>query len=273
MIAKLDQLRRGDAAEFGGKAASLGVILGAGLPAPEGLAVSVAYYVSAMRTGEGGPDSEVVRDLAQELLARLRYSGKQRLIVRSSATGEDSASLSYAGQFASRVCGANLAELGDAIGEVWASCTAPHVEQYRMAAFSRDDSDQDLGRSEIQMGLVVQPHFQFPISGLLFTQHPIVAVRGWMLCEYLDVSPEKIVSGEVTPHRCRLAEGSGRVVWERRAPTAPVLSANFLRLLVEGGSKLRELMETEVDIEWGLSGETPCFLQCRPATVSPVGVV
>ena len=62
----------------------------------------------------------------------------------------------------------------------------------------RGDSDWD-PRGEIHMGLVVQPYLRFAISGLLFTQHPIVAVRGWMLCEYLDVSPEKIVGGESHP--------------------------------------------------------------------------
>ena len=51
--------------EFGGKAASLGLILGAGLPAPEGLAASVEHYINAMDTGGGVPDHEVAHDLAQ----------------------------------------------------------------------------------------------------------------------------------------------------------------------------------------------------------------
>jgi pyruvate,water dikinase len=269
MIAALHDLRHRDAENFGGKAAVLGTMISAGFQVPKGIAVSVRHYATALDESEGDPRRLNANDLAKTIFDRFPWLSQQpRLIARSSATVEDSTALSYAGQFVSTQCKADVSNLARAIKDVWASCTAPNVREYRDAYRRRHGNLPD-NHSDVQMGVVVQSHLNFEMAGLLFTQHPTVAVRNWMLCEYLNALPDEIVGGEVTPHRCRIAVSSGKAVWERRVPGAPVLSADSLGLLVNGGHGLRELMGVDVDIEWGLHGATLSFLQCRPATVSP----
>jgi phosphoenolpyruvate synthase/pyruvate phosphate dikinase len=120
------------------------------------------------------------------------------------------------------------------------------------------------------MGVVVQPYRRFSLAGLLFTQHVTVPVRDWMLLEYLDVDPARLVAGEEVPHRCRVHPGTKRTVWENRVAGRPELSVSLLDQLVEGATQLKELLHCEVDIEWGVRGETAYFLQCRPATTTPM---
>lgn len=270
MIVELQELRRSDQGEFGGKAAMLGEIIATGLSTPPGLAVSVTHYAEAIREGNGEIRRSEAEDLAERLLQLLpATSNDSELIVRSSATVEDSVHLSYAGQFTSKRCKRSREQLGDAIAAVWASALAPHVKEYQ-AAFAYSNSGRQEANENPEMGLVIQPYFDFDVAGLLFTQHPTVAVRGWTLCEYLDVDPDLIVSGEVTPHRCRVSSDGRRLLWEERVPGAPVMQDEEVRVLCEGGSRLRYAMGDHVDIEWGLRDKAIWFLQCRPMTTSPI---
>jgi phosphoenolpyruvate synthase/pyruvate phosphate dikinase len=269
LIAELQELRRSDQGVFGGKAAMLGEIIAAGLQAPPGLAVSISYYTKALRAAEGDPRRLDAAELASRLLQRWPTgSDDPWLIVRSSASVEDSVRLSYAGQFISKRCRRRRKDLEDAIVTVWASALAPNVRQYQAAFADRNPEHQEIADSP-EMGLVIQPYIHFDVAGLFFTQHPTVAVKDWALCEYLDVDPDMIVSGEVTPHRCRVSDGGKRLLWERRVPDAPVLDSEELRTLCEGGIRLREVTGIDVDIEWGVREKNPWFLQCRPMTVSP----
>ena len=116
------------------------------------------------------------------------------------------------------------------------------------------------------MGVVVQPYARFDLAGLLFTSHPTVRVPGWMFLEYLDEPPERLVAGAVLPHACRVAPRDLATVWERRVGGRPVLSNAALRELVTGAGRLRSLLGTDVDIEWGVDTAGVWFLQGRPAT-------
>jgi phosphoenolpyruvate synthase/pyruvate phosphate dikinase len=269
LIADLQELRRSDQGEFGGKAAMLGEIIATGLLAPPGLAVSVSYYAKALREADGDPGRLDAEELAKCLLQLWPAGPSDRwLIVRSSATVEDSVHLSYAGQFLSKRCRCRHRDLADAIVTVWSSALAPHVKQYQ-AAFAHRNPERSEVADTPEMGLVIQSYLHFDVAGLFFTQHPTVAINDWALCEYLDVDPDLIVGGEVTPHRCRVSNDGKRLLWERRAPDAPVLQSDELRALCEGGSRLREAMGIDVDIEWGQQGKSTWFLQCRPMTTFP----
>src|ERR1700754_5050825 len=83
----LEELRAQDADRFGGKSASLGELLHAGIPVPPGFAISA-------EAGEGLPDA-----LYHDIVARYGGLGEGVAVaVRSSALGEDSAEATFAGQ-------------------------------------------------------------------------------------------------------------------------------------------------------------------------------
>ena len=71
----------GDVALVGGKAASLGEMLRAGLPVPGGFVVTTAAYRAVQ-----GRD-EIPPDLADEIARHYRSMGSGLVAVRSSATG------------------------------------------------------------------------------------------------------------------------------------------------------------------------------------------
>lgn len=296
MLAPLEEVGDLEAARFGGKASMLGAMLGDGLRVLPGVAVSADAYERAVelagatemvaefwRQGKANETGSVLANLSAEIAVRLQSldlselaasilaglgeadAAGGELIVRSSATGEDSAHLSYAGQFTSQRCPGNPADVEAAIAAVWASCTAANVATYRTALANPTESPTN----PPSMGLVAQPYRRFSTSGLVFTAHPVVSLEGWMLLEYLDEEPSRLVSGEILPNRCRVNVESGRVVWERRREDRPELSPEHVSELLTGAAKLKRLAGTHVDVEWGLYDDAVFYLQSRPITSRP----
>ena len=93
----------------GGKARGFSTIARAGLEAPEGFVITTAAYRAA--AGSSGLPDHVARDVAR-LVEDL---GDVPLAVRSSATGEDGAEASHAGQYLTRLGVRGLDEVLPAI--------------------------------------------------------------------------------------------------------------------------------------------------------------
>lgn len=287
----LEDARLVDRAELGGKAAALGELNARGLPVLPGVAVSAAPYERALdapalreladrfwatatdpaereaisrrlskRLAEAPPLREVAASVAAGLRAQ-RIEGD--VLVRSSATAEDGHDRSFAGQFLSTRARGEPADLGRAIAAVWASATAPHVAAY-LARLPGEGEDP-----RVAMAVVVQPHRRFEVAGILFSQHPTIRLRGWALVEFLDVPPDRIVGGEVTPHRVRLRLIDGALLWEHRAPGDGTLCANVAAALARYARDAAALLDADVDMEWGVECGRVVVLQVRPATVSP----
>ena len=285
-VADLRRLRLPDAAAYGGKAAALGEMLAEGVPAFDGAALSVSVYEAAVLAGGTdvaaeeywASDDPVTADrcrstvlaaldgfdldaVAAEILARVPpHAWSDGLIVRSSATVEDTSTSSYAGQFDSVHCQRGVADLVKAIRGVWRSTLAEGARWYRRTVAP--------GGGPVAMGVVVQPFAAFDIGGLLFTRHPTATVRGWSLVEFLDAAPSALVNGEVRPQRCRIAHGP-RVVWEHRAPGHPELPTSAVETLLDTSERLRHRFGGDVDIEFGVRSSQVTLLQCRRVTAAP----
>ncbi len=235
----LHELRRSDAAQFGGKSANLGELLSIGLHVPTGFAVAASAFrafveeqglgatiagstarASSGTIDDGTAASETIGEairlaplpnaLRAELAARhdelTRENGGEppAVAVRSSAIGEDGQEASFAGQQESFLWVRGLEEIFDAVRECWASLYTPRAIGYRGALAA--------GPEEPAMGVTVQAMVDAEVSGVLFTCNPVsgdpsmVAIDGsWGL-------GTAIVGGELTPDNYLVSKITGEVV-------------------------------------------------------------
>lgn len=260
----LADLRSADEADFGGKSASLGELITAGLPVPSGFAVSAT----------------ATEDALDQVASAYRELGEPPVAVRSSAIGEDSAETTFAGlqdtylwvRGAERVCAA--------VRDCWASLDNPEAVSYR----------ERMGvEGRPAMGVTVQAMVDAEVSGVMFTCNPVngdpstVAVNAsWGL-------GLAVVGGEVTPDEYRLSKVTGEVLHRALGPkqveyragpdgpeqvpvpeerqAAACLDDERLGELLELGRRVERHFGCPQDVEWAIDREGRLFLlQSRPVT-------
>jgi phosphoenolpyruvate synthase/pyruvate phosphate dikinase len=291
MMVEASKLTLHSTGQFGGKASAIGEMHRCGIPVAGGLAISIEAYRQHIRLLGISPelerfwaetDSHEINRLssllacrliamppvdlataALELMSAIPGCNRSTLIVRSSATVEDSRDCSFAGQFLSSPCTATVHHLALAISNVWSSATQPHVRLYMRRMGGR------LASRHPEMGTLIQPYIDCDLSGLLFTRHPTVPVPGWALIEFTRCTPDAIVSGKVTPSRWQVNLMDHRVIVEHESSGHDGLSKAETTTLVNYGSALMSVFGGEVDIEWGRSAQRLTLFQCRPLTTLP----
>jgi len=259
-VRPLSELRSADAAAFGGKSASLGELMAAGIPVPPGFALS----------------SEASLDQAVD---RYRELGEPPVAVRSSAVGEDSAEATFAGMQDTYLWVRGADRVRQAVSDCWASLDNPEAVAYR----------ERMGGPPPAMGVTVQVMVDAEISGVMFTCNPVsgdpsvVAVNAsWGL-------GLAVVGGEVTPDEYRVSKVTGevlqRTIGPKRIEYGPggeraevpaarqdVACLDDARLghLLEVARRVERHFGCHQDIEWAIDREGGLFLlQSRPVTVAP----
>ena len=237
-IRPLGELRRSDAAEFGGKSANLGELLSAGIPVPGGFAVAAGAFrefvaetglegtiASAMgraasgRVEDGAAASKTIGEamrfapLPERVRAELadRYDGLVResgpeppVAVRSSAIGEDSEDATFAGQQESFLWVRGFEHVCDAVRDCWASLYTPRAIGYRAA--------RGAGGEEPAMGVTVQAMVDAEVSGVLFTCNPVSGDPSMVAIEASWGLGIAVVGGETTPDDFLVSKVTGEVV-------------------------------------------------------------
>jgi len=234
----LAELRREDAAEFGGKSANLGDLIAAGIPVPAGFAVSArAYATFVEETGLDGtitvalshaqagdveaigaasktideamrfaplPDAvRVELELQYGELARMTGDEWPPVAVRSSALGEDSEDASHAGQQESFLWVRGIEHVCDAVRDCWVSLYTPQAISYRAT----------LGTGEgAAMGVAVQLMVDAEVSGVLFTCNPVSGDPSMVALNASFGLGIAVVGGEVTPDDYLVSKITGEVV-------------------------------------------------------------
>ncbi len=208
--------------------------------------------------------------------------GDAIVAVRSSATSEDLAGASFAGQLESFLSIQGRQKLLEAIKKCWSSLFTPRVIFYRKTKGFNDFPS---------MGVIVQRMIQSEKSGVMFTVNPMNNDAGQMVIESSWGYGESIVSGLVTPDEHIIDKGSGEVVgkrigkknWLRRMDPvtggvikesvepgmvdAEVLGQAELRKLWELGKRVEEFYGGEPqDIEWCIEKNRAYLVQTRPVT-------
>jgi pyruvate, water dikinase len=211
--------------------------------------------------------------------------------VRSSATVEDSAEASWAGQFETFLGVSGAGEVLAKVERCWASALDPRVGAYRAEQRLRPDGG---------VAVIVQELVDARSAGVMFTQHPETGDRSLIVIESSYGLGEAVVGGDVVPdlfeinkitrqqHRSRrgtkhtehrLAE-DGRVVQAR--PVDPArqqdwsISEPEVMALASMAADLEAKLGRGLDVEWAIGtapsthGEEALFaLQVRPITVDP----
>jgi pyruvate,water dikinase len=266
----------------GGKAVNLGSLLRAGLPVPDGFAISTTAHREALAHG-----GEIPASLADEITAAWRALGSPAVAVRSSATAEDAPGASMAGQYETFLGITDAGALLSAVRSCWHALSTP-----RALAYLRE---KNIDPARVSMAVVVQRLVPAGVAGVLFTVNPQSGDSAEMLVEASWGLGESVVSGEVqpdsivltvedgTPRSTRLGTKATRrtSAHPEPEPTPPDLAASLcldsrqLHALWQLGKRVERALGGPQDLEWAFLGDQLFLLQSRPITTldnSPVAL-
>ncbi len=264
----LEELRAKDADRFGGKSASLGELLHAGIPVPPGFAISAD-------AGEDLTDA-LRRDVAA------RYAGLGAdvpVAVRSSALGEDSAEATFAGQQDTYLWVRGIDAVCEAVTKCWASLYNPEAMAYRERFHIQNPA----------MGVTIQLMVDAAVSGVMFTCNPVSGDRSMVAVNASWGLGLAVVGGEVTPDDYLVSKVTGEVVKETISDKhieyiagedgaqrvdvdddrrkEPCLDDDAIRSLVDMAKDVERHFGAPQDIEWAFDHDGELFvLQSRPVT-------
>lgn len=191
-----------DATVVGGKAINLSRLIGAGFPVPGGFAITTTAFRAAQR------NAEMPADVIDAILTAYREMGSPVVAVRSSATAEDLAEASMAGQYETFLDVEGEEEVLGAVTKCWASLDSDRVGAYLQ--------QHGIDRAEVAMGVLVQRQVPADVAGVLFTANPRPGALGEMLIESSWGLGEAVVSGLVQPDTLVLDRATGAAMSIRR---------------------------------------------------------
>lgn len=305
----------------GGKGANLGELTQAGIPVPPGFVVTTRAYREfidhsgldiTLRRILNGLDvddddqlnhkaravqhaieqAEMPATLQQEITAAYAELGEGPVAVRSSATAEDLAEASFAGQQATFLNVEGGHNVVEAVQRCWASLFEPRAIFYREQA--------GWGHLDVDLAVPVQQMIQSESSGVMFTVDPITNDHNRVVIEAAFGLGEAVVGGLVSPDHYEVDKSTAGII-ERQIFTqdrmlvrstdgridpehghnswrdltesdgsTPKLSDAQVVELSEIGQRIESHYEAPQDIEWGLVDNTFYLLQTRPiTTVAP----
>ncbi|MGB9841907.1 MAG: phosphoenolpyruvate synthase [Candidatus Bathyarchaeales archaeon] len=223
-----ENLRNTDVPLVGGKNASLGEMIHAGLPVPPGFAVTAYAYETFLKqtriaemiykiiketvTDPNDPQqysvaSEKIRALIEtsqmpkeienaiksaykELNSRLKLQDAF-VAVRSSATAEDLPDASFAGQQETYLNVRGTADLLEKIVKCWSSLFTPRAIFYR--------NEKGFAHEKVLISVGVQKMVNSRAAGVMFTINPVTGNRDEIVIEGNYGLGETVVSGAVNP--------------------------------------------------------------------------
>lgn len=230
----------GSVDEIGNKAYRLS-ILARYFNVPTGFVVTTGAY--DLWKEEGKLPQEVMEEVGEYFNSPYLLEGKFPVVVRSSATVEDSSRASFAGVFES-VTGINSFDnLIEGIERVFESASSERVRTYM----------ERIGLSEEpRMAAIVQREIKPELAGVLFTRSPTEPEKA--LVEFVRGSGEELVGGKKSAERVLLPRNPDEVQDE------------LMKELLTVGLEVESLFGRPQDIEWAYDG-TLWILQSRDITV------
>ena len=273
LVLWFDKLRNTDVPIVGGKNASLGEMIHAGLPVPFGFAVTAHSYeryivekriseqiyqiIKETVTNPNDPKqydtaSKKIRELMEktpmpkdiELAIRNAYTELNKrfalkdtfVAVRSSATAEDLPDASFAGQQETYLNVKGPDELIEKVIKCWSSLFTPRAIFYR--------NEKGFPHEKVFISVGVQKMVNSRAAGVMFTINPVTGNREEIVIEGNFGLGETVVSGAVNPDDFVLDKDTLKIK-ERRIARKTV---KFIRDLKTGKTIHQDIPEAEQKI-------------------------
>ncbi len=319
LTVSLSDASRRDVGRVGSKAANLGDLIDKGFPVPDGFVVTTDAYTQfvndnkrlrgriekelagvdygdpksvedcAKRIGEAIEGARLPSGLASEIRERYKRMGGKPVAVRSSATSEDLATASFAGQLETFLNVRGPDGIVDAVKGCCASLWTRHALSYMHRS--------GVNPTDARMAVLVQHMVPPRSSGVMFTVSPLATDGSEFLIESTLGLGEALVSGRTTPDKYVLGrnrDGSFRILakeigakttiakasrggveyvpLEPGRGSEPSLTDGEALKLAEVGAKIEVAMGSPQDVEWALGEEGEVYvLQSRPITTLGAG--
>lgn len=217
----------------GSKAYVLAMMLQQGLPVPAGMILS--------HLPESVDDWKRIEAWWQE-------QAFAPLAVRSSAFGEDSEEMSFAGQNLTFLNVSSIEELKNAVGACFKSVDREASKSYRQFFMGE--------KKDVPMNIVLQVMVNAHYAGVYFSVNPTRAEEGAVL-EYVQGLGESLVSGKVNPFRN----------FKKAEQIEGPVSRDVLNKIFELGENVEQKMSQKIDMEWAIDANSHVYLlQARPIT-------
>jgi phosphohistidine swiveling domain-containing protein len=222
-------------------------------------ALEQAAGTSVERIVESVEMCESLREQLAVALAQLCPAG-ERVAVRSSASDEDGAQHSFAGQLESVLDVAPTAsEVAERIREVWRSGFSA-----RMLAYRREHGLPPLPRPP---AVIVQRMVQARAAGVAFGADPISGRRAIAVISAVRGIGASLVSGEADADTWRV-DRRGQIVERRIITSTPVLRDDEVLAIARLARDAGRRFGAPQDIEWAFEDQRQqlLLLQARPIT-------
>jgi pyruvate,water dikinase len=311
LCAWFNEISRDDVPSAGGKGANLGDMAQAGLPIPPGFVICAPAYremversgleakIKEMLAGVDRSNSSQLQEVERQIrrlfkdvpitdeLSQLIVEGYHALgdnvpvAVRSSATAEDLAEASFAGQQETFLNIVGKEELLNAVSQCWSSLYTSQAIFYR--------HQRGFDNFQVSMAVVVQKMVNPEKSGVTFTVDPVLRNHFNMMIEAVWGLGEGVVSGAITPDHYKVDRETYKIIYEfvpekrimfckddncgvvtldvpPEKVSIHVLTPDELRQLVDLGNKIEQHFGCPQDIEWSIEDGQVYLLQSRPIT-------
>lgn len=219
---------------------------------PRGLIINTDFYSHLLKQQKDYHKKKnfkvnISTELERDLIKKIReIFGNKKLIIRSSASCEDSILFSAAGQYKSYINLNTDKEIKNAVFKIYNSFTSKNAKIYA------EINNIDLNKEK--MAILIQEIVPAKISGVLFTINPINNSKEFLI-EYTDGTGINVVSGNKDVKR--------RVIVDVEKHDGN----KIFKKLILAGIKIEKIFGCPQDIEWGINGKDLYIFQSRPVLI------
>ena len=270
LILNLNNISKKDSDKVGGKATNLGELIKNGFTIPKGFVLTTQGYslflkqnnlneliqkslakINFSRYDTIENASKEIRDgiknskLPLEIIEEIKDNYDQLLstnvAVRSSATAEDIASASFAGQYDTFLNLTAISQVIENVKNCYASAWTSRAIAYK--------NECNIPQSDVKLAVIIQEMVPAKCAGILFTRNPLTTDKNEIIIESNYGLGESVASGQCSPDQFLVQKSAHRGSEEFKILDKQIGKKNVAiipkSLEIEGGTVLIELSEQE----------------------------